>query len=808
MSTTLTRPPVAGGRRSDGGTPPAPAPDGGGFREAWPVSAAVGVAVILCSFSLHGVIEGWSWLAPLTLAVLAGLAAATAARRFRLPAALVPAAGVAGLALALAWIFCSSANFLGVIPTFATVGRAGALLDQAGRTIVTEVTPVVPSPGVVFLVCAGIGLIAVLVDTLAATLKMPATSGVGLFAVMVIPAVLKPNGVELRYFTLAAVGFLLVLGAAAWQEHPGRTAGPGQLFGGARTARAAAVCAAAVAAALVAALVVPGFSKGLFPEGSRLNLWSGSAGLNPVVTLGNDLRRPTASGRITYATNSGQPVYLRSTTLEDFSGSRWAPALREEERRPGTALMLPAAGPRPDIPATATLTQVSPTNYASPWLLAPYAAVSVSNLPGTWSWDPQTMTVKSGGDTELEQRPYQVRSLVPQLTRESLQDIRPAPAGAVDPVFTTLPEDLPGVIGDTAATVAGGAARPYDKALAIQSYLRGPDFSYSLEAPVEGGYDGNGMQVLSRFLEEKSGYCVHFAAAMAVMARAEGIPSRIALGYAPGRPTNDTVPGPGGESLREFAVDSRDAHAWPELYFEGAGWIRFEPTPSRGAVPAYALQPADSVGADVRSDEMPLEPGAAAPVPEAPAPAATTPPAAVLEPAETGGAPWLGLLAGALVAAAAVLTPWGLRRRRSIVRRRTADAPLQGADGGREPPPGRLGPAALAWDEAADVAQDYGFTAHASESARAYARRVAAQAGLPGEADTALMRLCSGYEGEAYGASAGSGSRPGGTAVLDRTALLWGDVDALRQALHKQASRGARLRARFFPASLATRFRR
>lgn len=804
MSTTLTRPPLSGGWPDDGGLPPRTAPDRDGTRAQWPVSAAVGVAVILCSFSLHGVIEGYSWLAPLLLTVLAGLAATTAARRFRLPPALVPAAGIAGLVLALAWIFCSSANLLGVIPTFATVGRAGSLLDSAGRTIVTEVTPVVPSPGVVFLVCAGIGLVAVLVDTLAATLKMPATSGLGLFAVMVIPAVLKPNGVDLGYFTLAAVGFLLVLGAGAWQESPGRAAGSGQLFGGARTARAAAVCAAAVAAALVAALLVPGFTKGLFPEGSRLNLWSGSAGLNPVVTLGNDLRQPTASGRITYATDSGQPVYLRSTTLEDFSGSRWAPALREEERRPGTSLMLPEASAQPNIPTTATVTQVMPLNYASPWLLAPYAAVSVSNLPGTWSWDPQTMTVMSSGNTELEQRPYQVRSLVPQLTRESLQGIRPAPEGAVDPVFTTLPDDLPKVIRESAAKVAGGSARPYDKALALQAYLRGPDFSYSLDAPVEGGYDGNGMNVLSRFLEEKSGYCVHFAAAMAVMARAEGIPSRIALGYAPGRPTNDTVPGPGGESLREFAVDSRDAHAWPELYFEGAGWIRFEPTPSRGAVPAYALQPDDSVGADVRSDDMPLEPGAAAPAPEAPAPAPATPPAAVLDPAETGGAPWLGLLVGLLVATGAVLTPWGLRRRRSIIRRRTADTP--GDDGGREPPPGRLGPAALAWDEAADVAQDYGFTARPSDSARTYARRVALQAGFPEEADTALMRLCSGYEGEMYGTSGGSG--PAGTATLDRTALLWGDVGTLRQALDRQASRGAKLRARFFPASLATRFRR
>ena len=64
---------------------------------------------------------------------------------------------------------------------------------------------------------------------------------------------------------------------------------------------------------------------------------------------------------------------------------------------------------------------------------------------------------------------------------------------------------------------------------------------------MQGGYDGNGLSVLADFLTQKSGYCIHFASAMAVMARLEGIPSRIAVGYAPGRPTGATVSigGPG-----------------------------------------------------------------------------------------------------------------------------------------------------------------------------------------------------------------------------------------------------------------------
>ena len=124
--------------------------------------------------------------------------------------------------------------------------------------------------------------------------------------------------------------------------------------------------------------------------------------------------------------------------------------------------------------------------------------------------------------------------------------------------------------------------------MAIQTYLRAPGFVYSEQAPVDGGYDQSGFDVVAAFLEEKSGYCIHYAATMAIMARIAGIPSRMAVGYAPGRPTGTVIEDGPGADLKEFEVDSRDAHAWPELFFSGVGWVSFEPTPSRGVLPAYA----------------------------------------------------------------------------------------------------------------------------------------------------------------------------------------------------------------------------
>nr|BFE88893.1 hypothetical protein GCM10020093_114940 [Planobispora longispora] len=81
-------------------------------------------------------------------------------------------------------------------------------------------------------------------------------------------------------------------------------------------------------------------------------------------------------------------------------------------------------------------------------------------------------------------------------------------------------------------------------------------------------------------LRSRAGYCEQFAAAMAVLARAVDIPSRVAIGYT------------GGTSVSgRWNVRTHDSHAWPELYFEGAGWLRFEPTPSGPAGQGTATRP-------------------------------------------------------------------------------------------------------------------------------------------------------------------------------------------------------------------------
>ena len=112
-----------------------------------------------------------------------------------------------------------------------------------------------------------------------------------------------------------------------------------------------------------------------------------------------------------------------------------------------------------------------------------------------------------------------------------------------------------------------GATTPYDMAMAIETYLRGPLFSYNLDpqpaAPV-------GWDLVDWFLfHSRSGFCEYFASAMGDMLRSLGIPTRLVSGYGPG--TYDT-------NINQYVVHSDDAHAWVEVYFPTYGWIEFEPT--------------------------------------------------------------------------------------------------------------------------------------------------------------------------------------------------------------------------------------
>ncbi len=111
-----------------------------------------------------------------------------------------------------------------------------------------------------------------------------------------------------------------------------------------------------------------------------------------------------------------------------------------------------------------------------------------------------------------------------------------------------------------------GCTTPYEKAVKICSYLK-KSYSYDLDIPPFPDGAENADYLI---FESKRGYCEHFATAMAVMCRIEGIPTRLVTGFAPG--IYNPITG-------YYEVRCDDAHAWVEVYFRHAGWLTFDPTP-------------------------------------------------------------------------------------------------------------------------------------------------------------------------------------------------------------------------------------
>jgi hypothetical protein len=309
---------------------------------------------------------------------------------------------------------------------------------------------------------------------------------------------------------------------------------------------------------------------------------------------------------------------------------------------------------------------------------------------------------------------------------------------------------------------------------------------------------------LAKFLKvTKKGYCQQFSFAMAVLARLLGIPSRIAYGFTAGQPV----------SGNSWLVTSHDAHAWPELYFQGAGWLRFEPTPSGSAGQGTAFAPSYSQGpANPLSTGQPQTTPSTAPTSAQNGLRGIPPNIRNLFPNEggVGGptiakastvSPWeiFGLVVAGLVVLAAV-APWCARR--VIRRRRWRRLPPARATGttGAKGTPGTARAdrvrardvvwAHAAWLELRDDLMDYGAGSLPSESPRAVAAKAGAGLGLTDPARAALGRIAMAEERARYAPAPSDG------------AGLRADSAVVRRAIAAAVPRGARWRARLLPASV------
>ncbi|HVM27022.1 MAG TPA: DUF3488 and transglutaminase-like domain-containing protein [Mycobacteriales bacterium] len=733
------------------------------------------LAVALTSSALAGVYDGSAWLLPVVGAVLAVAAAGLLGRRLRVPAVLQPAVAVLATGAYVTVVYARDTLSLLVVPTAETARRLGDLLGQGLLDVDEQAAPVPSAPGVVLIAVLGVAAVALLVDLVAVALRRPALAGLPLLALLAVPSGTLEGGVGWWPFALGATGWLVLLmddagdRVSRWGTtlRAGRR-GPLDESSLGRVGRRIGV--AALGVAVVVPALVPGLEARLLSGGSGSGLGGSRTTVtyNPITELGGQLRLPEPQPLLAYRTTDASPDYLRLTTLDRFDdASGWSSSeLSADVRRDAVRDGIPVPPAVRGAPTEPVTTAIRVQSLGGPWLPVPAQPTGVE-ISGPWLWDSTSETVFSTRvDLSEVDEVYRVTAsrVVPDpsvLQREGRlpEDVAP---------FAVAPQVSP-YVADLAQQVAAGAETGYDRAAALQAFFRDASngFVYSESTSVPGIDAPNALET---FLRGRQGFCEQYASAMAAMARVVGLPARVAVGFTPGSAQPDGT----------YLVTTNEAHAWPEIWFSGAGWVRFEPTPRAQQVttPGYTVPP---VPADVPEVDAP------APAPDdpaAPAPAPADPNApdqrGLDEDAAAGGTDGDqgALRTGPVLATAALLAllaaPAGLA---ALRRRRLWQEP---------------GPAS-AWAHVVEDAVDVGHRWRPADSPLTASERLLAERPLDPAAAVALRYLAERLDEARY-------ARPGDVSPAEADELR-SQVAEVRRGLLASAPPRVRWTARLLPAS-------
>lgn len=642
---------------------------------------AIVVSVLLASLTLTPLTEdrsffGLSWL---LIAVLGGLTAVL--RRAQLGTLTV-----LGVQLAV-W-----AGFVSVV----SAGMPGSgepwyqhfadELLSGIQHMQNQASPMAPNDGVKLIFVCALGLILIVTDLLVSGLGQPVWAIVPTGLVFLATAVGLTTDTGFFSFLCIGLGYLAILVAeglnttARWTRGLSSDSAEGHGTATPVVWRAAGLIGAP---ALVLTLVLGAILPTLSLSGIGFGTGSGGNGplqlTDPTLDLRRNLTQPQDKKVIEYTTDKPGGTYLRLASLPQFNSSGWGNVPMQLD--PGEVLpQIPGLSSEPSGRRTSTINVL---DFKSEYLPLPFAPRSI-NAAGNWAYDPQSLVMlsMSRGD-----RAESIRNLT--YTVESVdvapdaEDLAGAVAGTPtdSSITAAIPRDLPEDLVTLSKEVTKGADTAALRAAAIQEYLRGGRFTYSTKA-----LPGSGYRALENFLlDDRTGYCEQFATAMAMMARVVGIPSRVAVGFLPGEKDGNT-----------WEVTIRDMHAWPELYFAGYGWVRFEPTPASvtGAAPAWTV-PDENSPSDDASDTPSTQPSSEVSAPsQAPG---NDPNEQVPQGTADTGFAWgrtllgsgLGMLALLVLAAPATI------RRRRRTERLSADGPVETR-------------VESAWEEIRDTVLDYG----------------------------------------------------------------------------------------------------
>lgn len=773
------------------------------------------IATLLASAPLAAIFESWTWLFGAVLAVGFVAGAAMIARSLHVSPWLEFPIMLAALLLALTWRFRSGDEFFGLLPTASTFRHFGVLLDQLASDVRSNAIPVPDLDSLHFVVALGVGMVAILIDLCTVELRRPALAGLPMLAIYSVPVAVMFDDVPAYTFAIGVVGYLWLLGA----DNIDRVRRFGRRFTGdgrdvdvwepsPLAAAGRRLALVGVAVALVLPLVVPGVSTNLIDRfgpgfrGDPVEGDGGSGAVNLFASLNGLLNRDEVIDLVDVETTDPAPHYLRIGVADvirpegfDYRRPRGRPVDEDMDRivpRPGMAL----ERHRTEINVTA--------NYEQGRLPSYPLVEAVSGLDDVWRYDPNQQVIF--GDGNSAEQEYAFSYARPVYDPEALRGAPPLPEHHDLRPYAAIPEQLrEPEVTDLVAELTEGLENPYDQVRAILAYFRTENgFRYSLET----GNETTGSAIVDFLIVNKRGYCVQFATAMAWMVRELGLPSRVAIGFTSGSRRTEG----------SFTLTNHNAHAWPEVYFEGFGWVPFEPTPSSSVGGAVTPDWAPDPNRPDDPDQIPSASPGAAPTgdPENPfqdrLPEGELPIGGAAGTDDTGSSLRGLIAAGAALLVVLLATPAlsRLRLRRLRLRRTRATGPPR-ADTPRadRPPPGPV-PGGLtvtgtgspertqahaAWDELIDTMVDFQIPLDPAETPRLTAARLAKRCYLDPDSKARATRLGHAEERARYSRTPVS---PDGLLDALRT---------VRRAVSASATRTTRLRAALLPPSTLQRWR-
>lgn len=691
--------------------------------------------------------------------------------------------------------------YAGFIPTPETIEMLGPKMSSSLETIRFGLAPVVPDAGVV-------AIIAILVWVIGGLFVWGATSGPAL--AMVLPsfafylqlAVMdrKATGLAWMIGSVVVIGLGIIAVAMERRTETGRV----RNAEGRPIARHTQVAAFALAAIIgLGAIAAASSAAGLVPARGNLR-WRSSTGYGSGGGGISFDRLADLQQRIIKRSNEvlfiavldedappGNRVYWRMESLDTFNGEAWGSSgLLADYSTPG------AAGGDPDHQYRGTSQVVAASvrieSLRMPILPTPGTAVAVNPARLNTS----VLQVAQDGsliyEPELDEGDVYIidRAVLP-LFGDDIAALASTPDGEFSPLFAAaaeagefdlepvaregsadqpedlarfeeLPEEMPLGIFAEAAQRTQGATTDFEAAWLLQYWFRDSGaFEYSSTVSTgHGSLDLEAWLTDPTSLNYRTGYCEQFAASMAVLGRAVGIPSRVVWGFTPGEVyVQDDESGT--EAVR---VRDNNAHAWVEMWMDGYGWVQFDPTPRGGGVLPRSITASFDPTVYVEAPDSPFD---GAPV-EPPFVDRGFEEGLGGEGAQTGfgGFAWQWVAVPLLAAALVALVPWmkGLRKRRRLAMLRQGDI-------------------TAAWDEIVDRLTDLGQPVPAHETPMEFARRT----------DDSLVSLATRYSAAIYGGRNGYASES--------------DLRIAEDWLRRRYESGQRTKAIFNPRSLLDRDR-